>query len=151
LSGGVAALSDAPRSGAPHSINDEAVSEVVRLTLESLPSDAPHWSTRSMARRSGMSQTAISRIWRAFGLKPHLVETFKISGDPFFVEKVRDVVGLYMNPPHNAVVFCVDEKSQIQALDRSPLCYRCVLVKRNAGHMITSVMGPRHFSRLEIL
>jgi len=119
LSEGLGGLSDAPRAGAPRSISDEDVENVIKLTLESLPRDAPHWSTRSMARQSGMSQTAISRIWRAFGLKPHLVDTFKISSDPFFVEKVRDVVGLYMSPPQNAMVLCVDEKSQIQALDRT--------------------------------
>jgi len=119
LSGGLAGLSDAPRAGAPRSISDEDIENVIKLTLESLPRDATHWSTRSMARQSGMSQTAISRIWRAFGLKPHLVDTFKISSDPFFIEKVRDVVGLYMSPPQNAMVFCVDEKSQIQALDRT--------------------------------
>ena len=119
LSAGLTGLSDAPRTGAPRSISDDDVEEVIKLTLESLPQDATHWSTRAMARQSGMSQTAISRIWRAFGLKPHLVDTFKISSDPFFVEKVRDVVGLYMSPPQNAIVFCVDEKSQIQALDRT--------------------------------
>ena len=117
--GRLGGLTDAPRSGAPRSISDEDVEKVIKLTLESLPRDAAHWSTRSMAKQSGMSQTAISRIWRAFGLKPHLVDTFKISNDPFFVEKVRDVVGLYMSPPQNAMVFCVDEKSQIQALDRT--------------------------------
>lgn len=119
LAAGLSGLSDAPRSGAPRSISDEEVEKIIKLTLESLPGDATHWSTRSMARQSGMSQTAVSRIWRAFGLKPHLVDTFKISTDPFFVEKVRDVVGLYMSPPQNAIVFCVDEKSQIQALDRT--------------------------------
>lgn len=119
LVSGLSGLSDAPRSGAPRSISDKEVERIIKLTLESRPRDATHWSTRSMARESGMSQTAISRIWRAFGLKPHLVETFKISSDPFFVEKVRDVVGLYMSPPQNAIVFCVDEKSQIQALDRT--------------------------------
>ncbi len=119
LTFGCAGLTDAPRSGAPRSISDQEVERVIKLTLESLPKDATHWSTRSMAKHSGMSQTAISRIWRAFGLKPHLVDTFKISSDPFFVEKVRDVVGLYMSPPQNAMVFCVDEKSQIQALDRT--------------------------------
>lgn len=92
---------------------------MVVTTLESKPADATHWSTRSMAASAGLSQTAVSRIWRAFGLKPHKVDTFKISKDPFFVDKVRDVVGLYLNPPENALVFCVDEKSQIQALDRS--------------------------------
>ena len=116
---GIEGLFDAPRSGAPRTIADEEVERVIKLTLESAPQDATHWSTRSMAARSGMSQATISRIWRAFGLKPHLVDTFKISTDPFFIEKTKDVVGLYMSPPENAVVFCVDEKSQIQALDRT--------------------------------
>ena len=88
-------------------------------TLEEQPTDATHWSTRSMAAATGMSQTAVSRIWRAFGLKPHQTETFKLSPDPQFIDKVRDIVGLYLNPPEAAVVLCVDEKSQIQALDRS--------------------------------
>lgn len=116
---GLDGLSDAPRSGSPRTIADEDVERVIKLTLESAPAKATHWSTRSMAARSGMSQTAISRIWRAFGLKPHLVATFKISSDPFFIEKTKDVVGLYMSPPEKAVVYCVDEKSQIQALDRT--------------------------------
>jgi transposase len=116
---GIEGLFDAPRSGAPRTIADEAVEHVVKLTLESVPRNATHWSTRAMAARTGMSQSAISRIWRAFGLKPHRVDTFKISSDPFFIEKTKDVVGLYMSPPENAVVFCVDEKSQIQALDRT--------------------------------
>lgn len=112
-------LCDEPRPGRPRTITDEQVERVVVTTLESKPADATHWSTRSMAASAGLSQTAVSRIWRAFGLKPHKVDTFKISKDPFFVDKVRDVVGLYLNPPENALVFCVDEKSQIQALDRS--------------------------------
>jgi transposase len=116
---GLDGLSDAPRSGAPRSITDTAVADVVKLTLESTPKNATHWSTRAMAARTGMSQSAISRIWRAFGLKPHRVDTFKISSDPFFIEKTHDVVGLYMSPPEKAVVYCVDEKSQIQALDRT--------------------------------
>ena len=119
LEKGLDGMSDAPRPGGPRRISDEDVEQVVKLTLETKPKDATHWSTRSMAKRSGMSQSAVSRIWRAFSLKPHRVENFKISSDPFFVEKVRDVVGLYLNPPHQAVVFCVDEKSQIQALDRT--------------------------------
>lgn len=108
-------LVDAPRSGAPRSIGDEAVERLVALTLEEAPRNATHWSTRAMARRAGMSQTAVSRIWRAFGLRPHRAETFKLSTDPAFVEKVRDIVGLYMNPPDRALVLCVDEKPQIQA------------------------------------
>jgi transposase len=112
-------LLDEPRPGAPRTIRDEAVERVVTLTLESTPTDATHWSTRSMAHRTGMSQSAISRIWRAFGLQPHRSETFKLSRDPLFIEKVRDIVGLYLNPPQKALVLCVDEKSQIQALDRT--------------------------------
>ena len=112
-------LLDEPRPGAPRRITDADVERVVVKTLESTPRGATHWSTRSMARESGLSQTAISRIWRAFGLQPHRSETFKLSSDPLFIEKVRDVVGLYLHPPDRAVVLCVDEKSQIQALDRS--------------------------------
>lgn len=116
---GVEGLVDAPRSGTPRKITDEDIETVVVKTLEEVPKDATHWSTRRMAEAVGMSQSTIARIWRAFGLKPHLVETYKLSSDPFFVEKVRDVVGLYLNPPENAVVLSVDEKSQIQALDRT--------------------------------
>jgi len=112
-------LHDEPRPGAPRTIGDDAVEAVIIKTLEESPVDATHWSTRSLARATGMSQSAVSRIWRAFGLKPHLTETFKLSPDPLFVEKVRDVVGLYVNPPEGALVLCVDEKSQIQALDRT--------------------------------
>jgi transposase len=112
-------LLDEPRPGAPRSISDADVERVVTLTLETTPTDATHWSTRSMAARSGMSQSAVSRIWRAFALQPHRSETFKLSKDPLFIEKVRDIVGLYLNPPDRAVVLCVDEKSQIQALDRT--------------------------------
>jgi transposase len=112
-------LHDEPRPGAPRTVTDNAVELVIVKTLEETPVDATHWSTRSMAKETGMSQSAISRIWRAFGLKPHLVETFKLSPDPLFVEKVRDIVGLYVNPPDAALVLCVDEKTQIQALDRT--------------------------------
>jgi len=112
-------LVDEPRPGAPRTITDEQVEQVITKTLEETPTDATHWSTRGMARATGMSQTAISRIWRAFGLKPHLDQAWKLSTDPQFIEKVRDVVGLYLNPPDAAVVLCVDEKSQIQALDRT--------------------------------
>ena len=111
-------LSDDPRPGAPRKISDDQVEAVIVKTLEEKPTDATHWSTRSMARQVGMSQTTIGRIWRAFGLQPHRADSFKLSTDPFFVEKVRDVVGLYLDPPERAVVLCVDEKSQIQALNR---------------------------------
>ena len=112
-------LTDEPRPGRPRTITDEQVDAVITKTLETTPKDATHWSTRSMAREVGLTQTAVSRIWRAFGLQPHRQETFKLSKDPLFVEKVHDVVGLYLNPPERAVVLCVDEKSQIQALDRT--------------------------------
>jgi transposase len=112
-------LHDEPRPGKPRTIGDEDVERVIVKTLEEAPPDATHWSTRSMAKATGMSQSAVSRIWRAFGLKPHLSESFKLSPDPQFIEKVRDIVGLYLNPPDAAVVLCVDEKSQIQALDRT--------------------------------
>jgi len=112
-------LADEPRPGAPREIADAQVEEVVTRTLESVPPQGTHWSTRSMAQASGLSHMAVARIWRAFGLQPHRVESFKLSSDPFFVEKVRDIVGLYLNPPEHAVVLCVDEKSQVQALDRT--------------------------------
>lgn len=112
-------LHDEPRPGAPRTITDEDVERVIVKTLEETPNGATHWSTRSMAAAVGMSQTRVSQIWRAFGLKPHLVEDFKLSPDPQFIDKVRDVVGLYLNPPEAAVVVCVDEKTQIQALDRT--------------------------------
>ena len=105
--------------GAPQTIDDARVDAVIARTLESIPEGATHWSTRAMAHEAGLSQTAVSRIWRAFGLQPHRQETFKLSTDPMFVEKVRDIVGLYMAPPLMAMVLCVDEKSQIQALDRT--------------------------------
>ena len=111
-------LLDEPRPGAPRTITDDMVEAVIVKTLEEKPTDATHWSTRSMATEMGMSQGSISRIWRAFGLQPHRSESFKLSTDPLFVEKVRDVVGLYLDPPQRAVVLCVDEKSQIQALAR---------------------------------
>jgi len=116
---GIDGLHDEPRPGRPRTIGDAEVERVVVKTLEQQPLDATHWSTRSMAAATGMSQTAVSRIWRAFGLKPHQTESFKLSPDPQFIDKVRDIVGLYLNPPDAAVVMCVDEKSQIQALDRS--------------------------------
>jgi transposase len=113
-------LLDEPRPGRPREISDEQVEAVIVKTLETKPPDGgTHWSTRNMAAAAGLNQTAISRIWRAFGLQPHRVEYFKLSKDPQFVEKIRDVVGLYLDPPERAIVLCVDEKSQIQALDRS--------------------------------
>jgi transposase len=112
-------LLDEPRPGVPRKIGDTEVEALIIKTLESTPRDATHWSTRTMAKASGLSQSSISRIWRTFGLQPHRVETFKLSKDPLFVDKVRDIVGLYLNPPDRALVLGVDEKSQIQALDRS--------------------------------
>jgi transposase len=116
----LAGLTDEPRPGRPRTIADERVEQVIVKTLEEPPPHHDsHWSTRSMAKATGLSQTAISRIWRAFGLKPHVQETWKLSTDPQFIDKVRDIVGLYLDPPQGALVLCVDEKSQIQALDRT--------------------------------
>ena len=116
---GLAGLLDEPRPGAPRRITDDQVEAVVVKTLESTPRDATHWSTREMAKASGLSDTSVLRIWHAFGLQPHRAETFKLSNDPQLVEKVRDIVGLYLNPPERALVLCADEKAQIQALDRT--------------------------------
>jgi len=112
-------LHDEPRPGKPRTISDADVERVITKTLEETPRGATHWSTRSLAAQVGMSQSAVSRIWRAFALKPHALESFKLSTDPLFIEKVRDIVGLYLNPPEAAVVLCVDEKTQVQALDRT--------------------------------
>jgi transposase len=112
-------LLDEPRRGAPCQVSDAEIERVVRMTLESTPPDATHWSTRAMARRCGLSQTMVSRVWRAFALQPLRVQGFKLSKDPLFIEKPRDYIfGLYLNPPDRALVLCVDEQSQIQALDR---------------------------------
>ena len=119
VGGRVAALYDEPRPGAPRTISDDAVERIVVQTLEAKPKGRTHWSTRKMAEAAGISHTTVGRIWRAFGLQPHIVRTFKISDDPLFIEKVRDVVGLYLNPPDHAVVFSVDEKPQVQALERA--------------------------------
>ena len=115
----IEALADAPRSGAPRSIDDKKVEEVLTKTLETTPRARTHWSSRLMAKEAAISEHSVLRIWRAFGLKPHRVDSFKLSADPMFVEKVRDIVGLYLNPPDKAIVLCVDEKSQTQALERS--------------------------------
>ena len=112
-------LDDEPRCGAPRKIGDDKIADVVTKTLETMPSHATHWSTRSMAKASGLSVSTVHRIWSAFSLQPHRSETFKLSTDPQFVEKVRDIVGLYLDPPERALVLCVDEKTQIQALDRT--------------------------------
>lgn len=115
----VEGLHDEPRPGAPRKVSDAQVEKVVIQTLESTPRGQTHWSTRGLAEATGLSRMTISRIWHAFGLQPHRADTFKLSVDPLLIEKVRDIVGLYMNPPDHAIVFCVDEKSQIQALDRT--------------------------------
>jgi transposase len=112
-------LLDEPRPGTPRTVRDKKVEEIVRRTLEDKPRDATHWSRSSMAQAAGVSGSTVGRIWRAFGLQPHRVDTFKLSKDPLFIEKVRDIVGLYLDPPDRAMVLCVDEKSQIQALDRT--------------------------------
>lgn len=119
LEQGVDGLLDEPRPGTSRKLSDRDVERVLALTLESTPSDATHWSTRSMAAQAGLSRASIHRIWQAFSLAPHRSETFKLSKDPLFIEKVRDIVGLYLAPPDRALVLCVDEKSQIQALDRT--------------------------------
>jgi transposase len=120
LEGGTAVLhKDAPRAGKPRTITDRRVKRVVEMTLREKPANATHWSTRTMAQATGISEASVRRIWRAHGLKPHLVRSFKLSNDPEFVEKLQDIVGLYLNPPEHAIVLCADEKSQIQALDRT--------------------------------
>jgi transposase len=119
LQRGLAGLLDEPRAGAPRTIGDDQVEAVLTTTLEAMPPNATHWSTRSLASRTGISHASVRRIWQAFGLQPHRVESFKLSPDPQFIEKVRDIVGLYLHPPDKALVLCVDEKSQIQALDRT--------------------------------
>jgi transposase len=120
LEGGIAALEkDAPRPGKPRTIGDRQVKKIVDMTLHGKPAHATHWSTRTMARATGISEASVRRIWRAHGLKPHQVRSFKLSRDPEFTEKLEDIVGLYLNPPEHAIVLCADEKSQIQALDRT--------------------------------
>jgi transposase len=118
-------LYDEPRPGAPRTIADADVEQVLTRTLESTPPGQTYWSLRGMAKATGLSRMTISRIWHAFGLQPHRTETFKLSPDPLLIEKVRDIVGLYMNPPEHAVVLCVDEKAQIQALDRTQPLLPC--------------------------
>jgi transposase len=128
-------LTDQPRPGQPRKISDAQVEEVIVKTLETTPKDATHWSTRSMAAEVGLNQTAVHRIWKAFGLQPHRQDAWKLSKDPQFIEKVRDVVGLYLHPPERAVVLCVDEKSQIQALDRTaPMLPMLAGVPQRATH-----------------
>src|SRR6516225_3869070 len=112
-------LLDEPRPGRPRTVGDAQIEALITATLETTPSDATHWSTRSMAKHLGLTQSTVSRVWRAFGLAPHKQDSWKLSKDPLFVAKVRDVVGLYLNPPERALVLCVDEKTQIQALNRT--------------------------------
>ena len=119
LEQGLEGLQDEPRPGGPREIGDTAIVALIRKTLKSKPQGATHWSCRSMAEATGLSKSTVQRVWKAFGLQPHRQKHFKISTDPYFVEKVRDIVGLYLNPPDKALVLCVDEKSQIQALDRT--------------------------------
>ena len=119
LDQGVDGLLDEPRPGTSRKLSDTDVERVLALTLESTPADATHWSTRSLAKKAGLSRASIHRIWQAFSLAPHRSETFKLSKDPLFIDKVRDIVGLYLAPPDHALVLCVDEKSEIQALDRT--------------------------------
>lgn len=116
---GITGLYDMPGSGRPRTYDGDAVAELLRSALEQRPDNATHWTTRSLAEHTGVSKSTVRRYLKLFGIQPHRTRTFKLSTDPFFVEKVRDVVGLYLNPPHNAMVLCVDEKSQIQALERS--------------------------------
>jgi transposase len=136
-------LLDAPRPGQPRKISDAHVERVLALTLERKPRAATHWSSRLMARESGLNQTAITRIWRAFSLQPHRQESFNLSTDPLFIDKVRDIVALSLNPPTRAVVLCVDEKSQIQALDRTQPLLLAVLWGSRAAHPRLS--APRHY------
>src|SRR4051812_40855452 len=136
-------LTDEPRPGRPRTVTDEQVEAVIVKTLESTPKDATHWSTRSMAREVGLTQSAVHRIWKAFGLQPHRQETWKLSRDPQFIDKVRDVVGLYLNPPERAVVLCVDEKSQIQALDRTAPILPMLPGTPSAPPTTTSAPAPR--------
>ena len=114
----ITGLSDEYRPGRPRTVSDAQVADVIERTVQTRPKDATHWSIRSMGKQTGLSHTTIRRIWKAFGLQPHRVETFKLSTDPLFVDKVQDIVGLYLSPPDRAIVLCVDEKGQIQALDR---------------------------------
>ncbi len=143
LKGRLDGLLDEPRPGAPRRIADAQVERVITITLERAPRAAAHWSTRSMTRACGLSQTAVSRIWRAFDLQLHRTETFKLSKYPRFIEKVRDIVGLYVNPPDKAVVLCADEKSQIQAVDRTQRSGRCGPGRRSGGPTTPRGTGPR--------
>ena len=137
-------LLDAPRPGAPRTIDDARVDAVIAKTLESVPAAATHWSTRTMAREAGLSQTAVSRIWRAFGLQPHRQETFKLSSDPMFVDKVRDIVGLYMDRPLTAMVLCVDEKTPSASRKRCSSSSTAVAGRATRWSRRTTGAAPRH-------
>ncbi len=151
LERGLDGLSDEPRPGVPRKITDADVERVIVKTLQETPKSATHWSTRSMAAATGMSQSAISRIWRTFALAPHRTQTFKLSTDPFFIDKVRDVVGLYLDPPEKALVLCVDEKSQIQALDRSqPVLPMMPSVPERRSHDYVRAGTTTLFAALEV-
>ena len=137
-------LLDEPRPGAPRTITDDTVEAVIVRTLETTPDGATHWSTRTLAKATGLSHGTIARIWRAFGLQPHRTKTCTLSPDPLLVEKVRDVVGLYLHPPDHALVLCVDEKAQIQALDRTQpwgACCRCSRAKPRATRIPIAATG----------
>ena len=140
-------LTDEPRPGGPRTVTDEQVESVVVATLERAPKDATHWSRASMAAETGLSKSTVGRIWKAFGLKPHRIDTFKLSNDPQFIDKVRDVVGLYLDPPEKAIVLCVDEKSQIQALDRSAPVLPMMPGMPSAAPTTTCVTGSPPCSR----
>ena len=131
-------LYDEPRPGAPRRVSDAQVEQVIVRTLEETPRGETHWSSRGMAKASRLGRTTIQQIWRAFGLQPHRTETFKLSTDPLLIEKVRDIVGLYMQPPTRAVVFCVDEKSQIQALTARNRCCRCAPARSSVAGCLPS-------------
>ncbi|MFF4948510.1 IS630 family transposase [Streptomyces chattanoogensis] len=151
LERGLDGLSDEPRPGVPRKITDADVERVIVKTLEEKPKNATHWSTRSMAAATGMSQSAISRIWRAFALAPHRTQTSLLSTDPLFIDKVRDVVGLYLDPPEKALVLCVDEKSQIQALDRSqPVLPMAPGVPERRSHDYVRAGTTTLFAALEV-
>src|SRR5215208_658087 len=140
-------LRDEPRSDAPRTVTDERVAELLVRTLETAPENATHWSTRSMSAACGLSPATVQRVWRAFGLKPHRTEGFQLSSDPEFVEKVRDIVGLYLSPPDRALVLCVDEKTEMQALERGSPCCRCGPARPSGAPRATSGTAPARCSR----
>jgi len=144
---GMTGLHDEMRPGRPRTVSDEELAMLVRETIETKPADGTHWTIRAVARETELSRPTVHRIWRAFGLQPHRQTHFKLSTDPFFVEKVRDIVGLYLNPPDKAMVLCVDEKSQIQALDRTQPHCRWLPAFPPDVPTTTSATARRHCSR----